>query len=1143
MAYEEYDYYNEPAGDSKSLKESLREILYGLQDRTKLREAGTSLKEALQLTPNVTESLARGGVGQAIGTSGDLREIRNTINSYLPKSVRNFTQAAEFLANPYATAIQQTAPTTEKVLEAVPRATDKYEGYRQHETLGEFVAPSLGYFGAKAIKAGKDMPAGLSIMGPESKLWNKEMAFNAGKLEAKGATPDEILEKTGMVRGLDNQWRSELSDQFARMKEGENFGEIQRRAGLDGVWAKDQVLVKDVLEHPELFEAYSHLGDIQVKTHSKDIPARGSYNQKRNEISLREDLTPDEAKSVMLHELTHGIQAEEGFNRGANAAELVRAYEQKQQALLPRIAELSDQMREANMAGDMEKYRQIMAERDALSQEFTKMNPEEMGYEDYFRHGGEAEARMVQKRMDLSPEELRKNFPYQYTGETGKGLDINPDEAIITTKQPGTINMPEQSVEPPRSKADQLGFNSALETAALGIKQPKGTGEQFLKQLEKTPGVKTEELEATGLKQYLQDHKFVTKQEVQDFLENNRLRLENKILDEGTGQGNTYEEYQLQGGDVYHDDDYIRGLADDLHYDMKNDDVIRSQEREALLEADPERYADYETNPYSQAKLEEDIDGVLYENAKQQANDMYYENPIRHYYDEHGYDIYGNDDMGYSVKDPQGRFLDIGGRNGLYDLGDAENALRSHLLDEGILGLDDEGAAKYADYVLPGRHENYREVLITHDPKPAIVEDIGGGFWAAKDSPDAEAGIGKSREEAINNWKYSSSRRQYESSHFDEPNILAHMRVNDRTINGKKTLMVEEIQSDWHQAGRKKGYDTLEARQNIKKERQKLLDEKDHFEELAKPYTDLGQDAPPDIVDGWTKAANGLQELQKIENSMRSAVPNAPFKKNWHEMVVKQALDMAAKGDYEAIAFTTGKQQAARYNLSKQIDALDLIPAKEGDKQFVLQAWKDGRNVVRKAINEDELADYVGKEVAEKLLAQEPKGLHRPEGIAHGNPNVFEGRELTGLDLETGGEGMKGFYDKIIPDYINKYGKKWGMGMKKANLGTDRFRQDLSDEELAKGLEHFGLDTNKFYQMGINERSDTYEKISRELYPMKNNDDVHFIELSDAAKKDIKEKGQPLFAGLGLGLGTDYMMEPDDQMKTGIFKDLAKSKK
>src|ERR1039458_856012 len=33
---------------------------------------------------------------------------------------------------------------------------------------------------------------------------------------------------------------------------------------------------------------------------------------------------------------------------------------------------------------------------------------------------------------------------------------------------------------------------------------------------------------------------------------------------------------------------------------------------------------------------------------------------------------------------------------------------------------------------------------------------------------------------------------------------------------------------------------------------------------------------------------------------------------------------------------------------------------------------------------------------------------------------------LTGLDLKVGGEGMKGFYDKMLVDYANKFGKKFG---------------------------------------------------------------------------------------------------------------------
>lgn len=1106
MAYEEYDYYNEPVGESKSLKESLREILNGLQDRTKLREAGTSLKEALQLTPNITESLARGGVGQAIGTSGDLRDLSNTINSYLPKSVRNFTRAAEFLANPYATAIQQTAPTTEQTLEAIPRATAPYEGYKQHETLGEYIAPSLGYFGGKALKAGKDLPGGLSIMGPESKLWNKEMAFNAGKLEAKGATPDEILEKTGMVRGLDNQWRNEISDQFAKMKEGENFGEIYRRGGLNGVWSKENIMVKDVLEHPTLFEAYPQFADIKVKTHSKDIPARGSYNQKRNEISIREDLTPDEAKSVMLHELTHGVQAEEGLNRGANAAELVRDYNKKQQDLLPKIANLSDQMREANMAGDMEKYRQIMAERDALSNEYTAIKPEEMGYEDYFRHGGEAEARMVQRRMDLSPEELRKRYPYQFTGEQGYGLDINPDEAIITTRQPSTINIPEQSIEPPISQKDELGFHSPLENAILKIQQPKGTGDQFLKQLEKTPGVKTEELDATGVKQYLLDHPNVTKQELLDHMASNRLKLENKVLGEATGEGNTYKDYQLQGGDVYHDQDYIDSMAEDLHYDMKNDDVIRSQEREALLEADPELYAN---NP---ARLEEDIDGSLLEQAKQQAHDMYYENPIHHYYDEHGYDIYGNDDMGYSVKDPHGNYVkNIEDR---YDIGDVEDALRSHLLDEGILGLDDAGGAKYEDYTLPGPYENYREVLTTLPlrEKSTYIYASNADDKIIKTFPNYQEAFdyaqSRPQEERLaNHIKPVRSEPDYKSGHFDEPNILAHTRLNDRIINGKKTLMVEEIQSDWHQKGRKEGY---QLPKGTLPEGFKIAEE---MNADNKPVWVVRDPSGESVGFGGTK--------QESLNSLPTkGVPDAPFKKNWHELMMKQILNEAVRGNYDAVAFTTGKQQAARYSLSKQIDSVDLIPAKEGDKQYVMQAWKDGKNVIRKAVNEDELPDLIGKEAAKKLLEQKPASLHRPEGIAHGNPNVFEGRELKGLDLDVGGEGMKGFYDKILPEFVNKYGKKWGMGMKKANLPLEG--KTFTLDQINEMLKNNNLTREEFDKLTAIEKNKIWDEAFK-------GDEIHFVDLTDAAKKDIKSKGQPLFSGIGLAAPA---LMPEDQDKT-----------
>ena len=49
--------------------------------------------------------------------------------------------------------------------------------------------------------------------------------------------------------------------------------------------------------------------------------------------------------------------------------------------------------------------------------------------------------------------------------------------------------------------------------------------------------------------------------------------------------------------------------------------------------------------------------------------------------------------------------------------------------------------------------------------------------------------------------------QEHHSSHWNEPNILAHVRFNERTdADGARVLFIEEVQSDWHQAGRKQGY-------------------------------------------------------------------------------------------------------------------------------------------------------------------------------------------------------------------------------------------------------------------------------------------------------------------------------------------------
>ena len=122
-----------------------------------------------------------------------------------------------------------------------------------------------------------------------------------------------------------------------------------------------------------------------------------------------------------------------------------------------------------------------------------------------------------------------------------------------------------------------------------------------------------------------------------------------------------------------------------------------------------------------------------------------------------------------------------------------------------------EPGPKYGTYTLPGG-ENYREVLLTLPVKlPSgwkIEQQQGGsGLWGLFNAK-GEMVTMRPTKSAIEEIavKYAMS-GAYKSSHWNQPNILAHIRVNDRIdADSNKVLFVEEIQSDWGQEGKKKGF-------------------------------------------------------------------------------------------------------------------------------------------------------------------------------------------------------------------------------------------------------------------------------------------------------------------------------------------------
>ena len=123
---------------------------------------------------------------------------------------------------------------------------------------------------------------------------------------------------------------------------------------------------------------------------------------------------------------------------------------------------------------------------------------------------------------------------------------------------------------------------------------------------------------------------------------------------------------------------------------------------------------------------------------------------------------------------------------------------------------------KFSQYQLEGEKENYKEVLVTmpvaKSKQEYIVEQdyrTPNTFYAVNQKTGVKLKFGsydsaKSQAERLSKEAQPDFDKQFKSSHFDEPNILVHLRMNTRKdAEGNKVLFLEEVQGDYPQEYRK----------------------------------------------------------------------------------------------------------------------------------------------------------------------------------------------------------------------------------------------------------------------------------------------------------------------------------------------------
>jgi hypothetical protein len=338
--------------------------------------------------------------------------------------------------------------------------------------------------------------------------------------------------------------------------------------------------------------------------------------------------------------------------------------------------------------------------------------------------------------------------------------------------------------------------------------------------------------------------------------------------------------------------------------------------------------------------------------------------------------------------------------------------------------------------------------------------------WAAID-PNGDRTATFDTEDAARAYadKHGQPDKRYKSSHWDQPNVLAHIRVNDRIAmvpsfrvenkrsgnagqtfdtreeaqanidtypeslrpnlriveaqSEKRVLFVEELQSDWAADGRKKGFaGTMEGA-------------KAFYGITDATWASLSQEDRQGYVD----------EMAGRRKGIKGGIPRAPFVEHtdkWLALSLKRIMKMAVDGGYDRVAFVNGEQSAERYSLDKQISKVEWITRPVSEKganstpptDGTLRAWKkNGQTVIDQQMEAADLGDNIGKELAQKLIDMKPS---RQTGAGK------DVRELAGIDLKVPAKGMRDFYDKIVPAAVKDVLKKVGGGqMESAQIGKN----------------------------------------------------------------------------------------------------------
>lgn len=590
-------------------------------------------------------------------------------------------------------------------------------------------------------------------------------------------------------------------------------------------------------------------------------------------------------------------------------------------------------------------------------------------------------------------------------------------------------------------------FYSNAENAVNNIRQEKATPAQWLAMIQKNGGIKAGEEKWLGLAEWLrnQEAKSLTKEEVLRYIDSNRIELHEEDFEE-LAQADEWKDLNLEfrcnidevyeyyrAADMELDEFYMEMRAKYQEEDEWDDDYLNrlddeESEREQELLDNRDKY---DTNCYPAEEIAFNMMVNKYGDAFDQAF------------------AYDGDCLQVASESQAAKFISV----------NEINQTRRECVTEGLdkyreLALWSTNAEQWEEkdtvhfgQVGKGRcigWIRFGEITVKDNvsseelnrrmnamPGPEQWEFFDGKQFVAgqdlyyppgKGVLDHTAYISKSKVGSSYTYHPLKGSGIVCMSLKEAVNLYNSTHV--KRTDEKKILVIDEIQSNRHQEGRKLGYQmTKDEERTFVAEYNEVIEAKKQFQQSMR--TKYGTDMfalymSDDEVKQTVEHEDKVRQMGKRMMEEGQKIPGAPFEKNWHELCMKRMLQYASEQGFDRVAWTKGEQQVKRYNLARVVQEIG-----RGDD------WGEDKYVTVTYNHSDHTGFYVKPDgrIYDSTLGWDGKHVDELFGkeLAEKVVQMPVGYSMDVKDLTIGKDGIMKFYDTILPTFMNNYGRKWGI--------------------------------------------------------------------------------------------------------------------